>query len=39
MNMGTPEQPEGVQHWSNVAMFAQKLEFRRKRQQGFWLFF
>ncbi len=39
MNMGTPEQPEGVQHWSNVAMFAQKLESRRKRQQGFWLFF
>ena len=39
MNMGTPEQPEGVPHWSNVAMFAQKLESRRKRQQGFWLFF
>ena len=39
MNMGTPQQPEGVQHWSNVAMFAQKLESRRKRQQGFWLFF
>ena len=39
MNMGTPEHPEGVPHWSNVAMFAQKLEGRRRRQEGFWLFF
>lgn len=39
MNMGTPENPESVEHWSNTAMFAHKLESRRKRQQGFWLFF
>ena len=39
INMGTPENPESVEHWSNIAMFAHKLESRRKRQQGFWLFF
>ena len=39
MNMGTPQQLEGVAHWSNKAMFAHKLERRRRRQQGFWLFF
>lgn len=39
MNMGTPENPESVEHWSNTAMFAHKLESRRKRQQGFWLLF
>lgn len=39
MNMGTPVNPEGVPHWSNTAMFAHKLEGRRHRQQGFWLFF
>ena len=39
MNMGTSLNPEGVPHWSNVAMFAHKLERRRRRQEGFWLFF
>ncbi len=39
MNMGTPGHPEGVPHWSNKAMYSHKLERRRKRQQGFWLFF
>ena len=39
MNMGTPGQPESVSHWSNKAMYSHKLERRRKRQQGFWLFF
>ena len=39
MNMGTPQSPEGVSHWSNVAMFAHRLEGRRRRQEGFWLFF
>ena len=39
MDMGTPENPEGVAHWSNVAMFANKLENFRKRQKGFWLLF
>ena len=39
MNIGTPRQPEGVPHWSNKAMYAHKLEGRRKRQRGFWLFF
>ena len=39
MNMGTPENPESVEHWSNTAMFAQNLESRLKRQQSFWLFF
>ena len=34
MNMGTPEQPEGIQHWSNVAMFAQKLESRSQTTAG-----
>ena len=29
--MGTPEHLEGVPHWSNVAMFANKLENFRKR--------
>ena len=37
--MGTPGHPEGVQHWSNKAMYSHKLEGHRKRQQGFWLFF
>ena len=39
MTMGTPEHPESVPHWSNVAMFANKLENFRKRQKGFWLLF
>lgn len=39
MNMGTPEHPEGVPHWSNKAMFSRDLERRRKQQHGFWLFF
>ena len=37
--MGTSEHPESVPHWSNVAMFANKLENFRKRQKGFWLLF
>lgn len=37
--MGTPEHLEGVPHWSNVAMFANKLENFRKRQKGFWMLF
>ncbi|MDE2843244.1 MAG: hypothetical protein OXN21_07675 [Chloroflexota bacterium] len=39
MNMGTREHPAGLSHWSNVAMFANKLENFRKRQKGFWLLF
>ena len=39
MNMGTPLNPEGVPHWSNTAMYSHILERRRKKQQGFWLFF
>ena len=39
MNMGTPENPEGIPHWSNTAMFAHKLEGHRRRQEAFWLFF
>ena len=37
--MGTPMHPEGVPHWSNKTMWRHKLELRRKRQQGFWIFF
>ena len=39
MNMGTLENPEGLPHWSNTAMFSHKLEGHRKRQEAFWLFF
>ena len=39
MNMGTPGYPEGVSHWTNKALLSHKLERRRKRQQGYWLFF
>ncbi len=39
VNMGTPGHPEGVPHFSNKAMYYQKLEGYRKRQTGFWLFF
>ena len=39
MDMGTPEHSESLPHWSNVAMFANKLENFRKRQRGFWLLF
>ena len=38
MNMGTPGNPEGVAHWANKSMYAQKLEGYRRRQLGFWLF-
>lgn len=39
MNMGTPGNPEGVPHWTNKALLSHKLESRRKKQQGYWLFF
>ncbi len=39
MEMGTPEHPDGLPHWSNVAMFTNKLENLRRRQKAFWLFF
>ncbi len=39
MNMGTPGYPESLPHWTNKALLSHKLESRRKKQQGFWLFF
>ena len=39
MNMGTPMYPESVPHWSNKVMWKHILELRRRRQQGFWMFF
>ena len=39
MNMGTPGYPEGLPHWANKSLLSHKLESRRKKQQGYWLFF
>ena len=39
MSMEEPNNPEGIPHFSNRAMFSNKLESYRKRQKGFWLFF
>ena len=39
MNMGTPGHPEGLPHWSNKAMFFNKLKEWQKRQKPFFLFF
>ena len=39
MNMGTPMHPEGLPHWSNKAMFFNKLKEWQKRQKPFFVFF
>ena len=37
--MGTLDDPDNIPHWSNQAMFFNKLENFRKKQKGFWLMF
>ena len=37
--MGTPDNPDNISHWSNRAMFFNRLENSRKKQKGFWLMF
>ena len=35
--MGTPEHPEGVQHWTSVALYAHKLSRYLQQRRPFWL--
>ena len=39
LDMGTLDDPDNIPHWSNQAMFFNKLENFRKKQKGFWLMF
>ena len=39
MNMGTPESPEGVPHWTNMAMLFNQLKAGQKTQRPFHVFF
>ena len=36
MNLGTPENPESVEHWSNKSLFACKFRNFLHRPRGFW---